>query len=225
MIGPNGAGKTTLISQLTGAADARRRPHPFRRPATSRALPAYRRAQLGLARSFQITSLLPDFTRARQRRAGGAGACRPLASVSGAMRASEPAAARAGARRARRVGLADARRRAGRAALSHGEQRQLELAMALATSRACCCSTSRWPAWARASPRAWSTLLRELKARSHDPAGRARHGRGVRARRPHLGAGLRPRHRHRHAGRDPRQRARCARPISAKQDDAAMTHG
>ena len=30
--------------------------------ATSRALPVYRRSRLGLARSFQITSLFPDFT-------------------------------------------------------------------------------------------------------------------------------------------------------------------
>src|SRR3954452_9690223 len=61
IIGPNGAGKTTLISQLTGqlAPDA----------GTVRLgdqdithVPAWRRSALGLARSFQITSLLLDFT-------------------------------------------------------------------------------------------------------------------------------------------------------------------
>src|SRR4026208_1496526 len=61
IIGPNGAGKTTLIGQLSGEIA----------PDTGRigfgghditALPTYRRSQLGLARSFQITSLFPDFT-------------------------------------------------------------------------------------------------------------------------------------------------------------------
>ena len=61
IIGPNGAGKTTLISQLIGQL----------RPSTGSIrfagedithLPAWRRSRLGLARSFQITSLLRDFT-------------------------------------------------------------------------------------------------------------------------------------------------------------------
>ena len=61
IIGPNGAGKTTLISQLTGHLA----PHAGRIFLAGRdisRLPAYRRSGLGLARSFQITSLLPDFT-------------------------------------------------------------------------------------------------------------------------------------------------------------------
>ena len=48
-------------------------------------------------------------------------------------------------------------------------------------------------------------LPRRAQGPAHHRAGRARHGRGVRARRPHLRAGLRPHHRHRHAGGDPRQ--------------------
>ena len=61
IIGPNGAGKTTLIGQLAGeiAPDAGRI-HFDGHDIT--ALPTYRRSQLGLARSFQITSLFPDFT-------------------------------------------------------------------------------------------------------------------------------------------------------------------
>src|SRR5216684_8133241 len=61
IIGPNGAGKTTLISQLTGQL----LPHSGSILLASRDItrvPAYRRSALGLARSFQITSLLPDFT-------------------------------------------------------------------------------------------------------------------------------------------------------------------
>src|SRR6201985_1667968 len=61
IIGPNGAGKTTLISQLTGQLmpDAGHI-HLSGRDITH--VPAHRRSALGLARSFQITSLLPDFT-------------------------------------------------------------------------------------------------------------------------------------------------------------------
>ena len=73
IIGPNGAGKTTLISQLTGQLPPHSGAHSFRRP---RHHPACRRtgaARLGLARSFQITSLLAGLHRGRQRRAGGAG--------------------------------------------------------------------------------------------------------------------------------------------------------
>src|SRR5215472_12434694 len=61
IIGPNGAGKTTLIGQLAGeiAADAGRIRFEGR---DVTALPTDRRSQLGLARSFQITSLFLDFT-------------------------------------------------------------------------------------------------------------------------------------------------------------------
>src|SRR5512144_360337 len=61
IIGPNGAGKTTLIGQLAGeiAPDAG---HIRFEGRDVTALPTYRRSQLGLARSFQITSLFLDFT-------------------------------------------------------------------------------------------------------------------------------------------------------------------
>ncbi|MGA8949137.1 MAG: ATP-binding cassette domain-containing protein, partial [Xanthobacteraceae bacterium] len=61
LIGPNGAGKTTLIGQLTGevAPDSGRIRFEAR---DVTALPVYRRSQLGLARSFQIASLFPEFT-------------------------------------------------------------------------------------------------------------------------------------------------------------------
>ena len=61
IIGPNGAGKTTLIGQLAGeiVPDAGRIRFDG---ADITFLPTYRRSQLGLARSFQITSLFLDFT-------------------------------------------------------------------------------------------------------------------------------------------------------------------
>src|SRR5262245_37932222 len=61
IIGPNGAGKTTLIGQLTGEL-APNAGHICFDGEDITALPVHRRSQLGLARSFQITSLFLDFT-------------------------------------------------------------------------------------------------------------------------------------------------------------------
>src|SRR5207247_7733848 len=61
IIGPNGAGKTTLIGQLAG--DLRPDAGTTRfagRDVTSLDAPA--RSRLGLARSFQITSIFPHFS-------------------------------------------------------------------------------------------------------------------------------------------------------------------
>src|SRR4051794_8205966 len=61
VIGPNGAGKTTLIGQLAGelAPDAGRIVFAG---ADITTLAVWRRSLLGVARSFQITSLFPEFT-------------------------------------------------------------------------------------------------------------------------------------------------------------------
>jgi branched-chain amino acid transport system ATP-binding protein len=130
IIGPNGAGKTTLISQLTGQLV----PHSGTVRLAGRDItrvPAYRRSALGLARSFQITSLLLDFTAADN--------------VALAAQAHDGHSFRfwANARkesRLRQVALAALERvglgpRADTlvSKLSHGEQRELELAVALAT--------------------------------------------------------------------------------------------
>ena len=129
LIGPNGAGKTTLVGQLTGnlAPDAGTI-HFAGRDVTR--LPTHARVRLGLARSFQITSVLREFTAlenvalAVQAHAGHS--FRFLADV----RRDETL--RAPARQGlEAVGLS-ARADTPAAALSHGEQRQLELAMALA---------------------------------------------------------------------------------------------
>src|SRR4051794_15928316 len=61
IIGPNGAGKTTLIGQLTGELSSQAGRIRFGgRDIT--ALPTWQRSLLGLARSFQITSLFLDLT-------------------------------------------------------------------------------------------------------------------------------------------------------------------
>jgi branched-chain amino acid transport system ATP-binding protein len=130
IIGPNGAGKTTLIGQLTGEI----RPDGGRIRFAARditALPVYRRSQIGLARSFQIASLFSEFTAldnvalAVQAHAGHSFRFWRDARRQGALR--EPARTAL-----ERVGLG-ARADMRVAALSHGERRQLEIAMALAT--------------------------------------------------------------------------------------------
>jgi branched-chain amino acid transport system ATP-binding protein len=131
IIGPNGAGKTTLISQLTGQL----LPHAGTirlAGADITRVPAYRRSALGLARSFQITSLLLDFTTlenvalAAQAHDGHSFHFWGNARKEGGLRKTALAALN-------RVGLAS-RADTIVSKLSHGEQRELELAVALATS-------------------------------------------------------------------------------------------
>jgi len=130
LIGPNGAGKSTLINLLSGslAADTGRVSFDDR-DVTS--LPMHRRVACGLARSYQVSSLFMRFS--------------PLDSVALAIQARTGSSLRfwrpVSAERAlfdeaadllARVGL-KARQDVPAAALAHGEQRQLELALALAT--------------------------------------------------------------------------------------------
>jgi len=130
VIGPNGAGKTTFISQLAGELP----------PDTGRialngqditALPVHRRALLGMARSYQITSVIPSFTAlenvAFAAQAVDGHSYRFWRPAQAAHHLNEKALAILG-----EIGIAD---RSGVLAknLAHGEHRQLEIAMALAT--------------------------------------------------------------------------------------------
>ncbi len=130
VIGPNGAGKTTLIAQIAG--DLRPDAGTIRLGGEDiTALPAHQRSLRGLARSFQITSIFPEFTTldnvalAVQAHAGTS--FRFWRAARGDRRLSEPALAMLD-----QVGLAD-RARVPAAHLAHGEKRALEIAMALAT--------------------------------------------------------------------------------------------
>jgi branched-chain amino acid transport system ATP-binding protein len=129
IIGPNGAGKTTLIHQISGMASPDAGRIIFHGEDVT-ALPMHRRARLGLVRSFQITSILPRFSALENvalavqaqrgssfRFFGNASAEQPLNDAAMALLA--------------RFGLAH-RAAVVAGALSHGEKRQLELAIALA---------------------------------------------------------------------------------------------
>jgi branched-chain amino acid transport system ATP-binding protein len=130
VIGPNGAGKTTLIAQLSGqlGSDAGRINFV---DSDITAVPIHARSAFGLARSFQITSLLPDLSvfdnvaLAVQAHAGHSFHFWRNARSEPKLR--DPARAALA-----RVGL-NARADLPASALSHGEHPQLELAMALAS--------------------------------------------------------------------------------------------
>jgi branched-chain amino acid transport system ATP-binding protein len=131
LIGPNGAGKTTLVDLVSGGL----RPDGGRIELAGRdvtALPAHRRRHLGLGRSFQITSIFPGFSALEN----VALAVQAVAGTSFRFLGDaglDPALNGPAAAALERVGLAAvAARPAG--ALSHGERRQLELAMALTGS-------------------------------------------------------------------------------------------
>jgi branched-chain amino acid transport system ATP-binding protein len=129
VIGPNGAGKTTLIHQISGflAPDAGSVMLAGRDVTR---LPPEQRARAGLARSFQITSVLPAFTvlenvaLAVQARSGSS--FRFFGAAAGETALNDRAAVILD-----QVGLG-ARRDAPAGALSHGEKRTLEFAIATA---------------------------------------------------------------------------------------------
>ncbi len=130
MIGPNGAGKTTAIGQLSGELDSDAGTIFFDGRDITR-LPMHKRAHLGLARSFQITSIFLSFT------AEDNVAMAIQAHDGHSFRFWKPARTDSKLRNPafevlERVSLAH-RADIVAANLSYGEQRQLELAMALAT--------------------------------------------------------------------------------------------
>jgi branched-chain amino acid transport system ATP-binding protein len=129
LIGPNGAGKTTLIRQLSGLVAPDSGQVHYRGRDITR-LPAHKRSLIGIARSFQITtvllsmSTLDNVALAVQARDGHSFRFWAPARADRSLR--EPAMAML-----EQVGLGD-RAHETAAALSHGERRQLEIAMALA---------------------------------------------------------------------------------------------
>ena len=129
LIGPNGAGKTTLVGEIAGEVMPDAGAIRFAGADITR-LPVHRRARLGLARAFQITSLFPAFT-ARDNLGLAVMAARGRAFRLFRAAAADREAREEADRLLAGVGLGA---QAGVAAsdLSHGEKRALELAMTLA---------------------------------------------------------------------------------------------
>lgn len=129
LIGPNGAGKSTLIKQITGEMRHDAGEIRFEGQQIDR-LDAAARARLGLARSFQVSSVIPDFTVLQNVALavqGASGASfRFLRPVLRDAALIEPARFHI-----HQAGL-DGREAMRADELSHGERRKLEIAMALA---------------------------------------------------------------------------------------------
>ena len=129
VIGPNGAGKSTLFNLINGVLPASEGEVRFDGQRLN-GLSAFEICQLGMSRTFQITSLFPEMTARENARLAAqarlAGRWRPFGGA-----AVFAAAERRGDEALERLGLTHV---AGEVAgyLSHGDQRLLEVAMALA---------------------------------------------------------------------------------------------
>jgi branched-chain amino acid transport system ATP-binding protein len=131
IIGPNGAGKTTLFNAVAGAVPPTSGKILFDGHDVTQ-LPPHRRAQLGISRTFQITNLFPTLTVRDNMILALRGLSRRKFSLFGKPDTDEA--------EARRITAALTAARIGRCAdvivkeMSYGEQRQLEIAIALVTS-------------------------------------------------------------------------------------------
>ncbi len=128
VIGPNGAGKTTLIAQTCGALAPDAGTIRLRGQDVT-ALPTRARARMGLARTFQISALAMEDTVLQNALLGALGAggnpwrlFRPVLSDRALRESAEAALDRVGLLEKAAMRTAD---------LSHGERRQLEVAVAL----------------------------------------------------------------------------------------------
>ncbi len=131
IIGPNGAGKTTLFRLISGEF-----------PATSgaialfgqdiTAMPCHRRTALGLGRTFQITNLFPTMTVVDNLVTAAMGLSRTKFSMFRPLATYDHLYALADSLLVK-VGMLDKRDTVLKF-LSHGEQRQIEIAMALISS-------------------------------------------------------------------------------------------
>src|SRR5205807_1970537 len=162
VIGPNGAGKTTLINQISGLVAPDSGSILFGgRDITG--LPVHARAAAGLARSFQVSSILPGFSAlenvalAVQSRTGSS--FRVLGRAAAEAALNDPAMAALAD-----VGLGE-RAHVPAGELAHGEKRALELAIALARRPKVLLLDERMAGTGRQETARLVELLRRLKGR------------------------------------------------------------
>ncbi|MEO6985549.1 MAG: ABC transporter ATP-binding protein [Paralcaligenes sp.] len=160
IIGPNGAGKSTLIAQLAGEIKPDSGQIYFQNQDITR-LRAEQRALLGLARSYQITSVFSEFTALQnvmltiQAHLGHSFRFwTPALSQPALVAPAQEALERVGLNQHLHVRAAD---------LAHGEQRQLELAMVLAGQPKLLLLDEPMAGMSQAESAKMTTLLLDLK--------------------------------------------------------------
>jgi branched-chain amino acid transport system ATP-binding protein len=162
LIGPNGAGKSTLINQISGELPPDRGDVVLRGESL-RGCPTHERVRRGVARSFQVSSVLGEFTVLENARLAALG--RRLPTLAWWQPASADQKATDEALEAlRKVGL-EQRADVMVSALSYGERRHLELAMALALRPAALLLDEPM---AGVGPREGSSLTRLLESLRHE---------------------------------------------------------
>ena len=165
IIGPNGAGKTTLIHQLSGSLPADARARSLFNGRTSPGLPWSRRVQLGLARTFQITSILDGFSpswrtppwRCRRARAPAFGSSGPPARDRILPERGKAMSALA------TVGLDDRAETPGQQPVPWREAPARTRDRPGDRARSSCSWTSRWPARAMTNRQMLTELIGQLK--------------------------------------------------------------
>ncbi len=144
LIGPNGAGKTTLIGQISGSLVTDRGDIYFMDRKITK-MKTHERVAAGLARSYQITSIfrrhsvLDNLALAVQARSGSSFSFWRPREMEALL--FDDALSVLG-----EIGLEEKQLTANNARSRSGSPSR--------RSQSCCCSTSRWPAWGRRSPRA-----------------------------------------------------------------------
>ena len=194
IIGPNGAGKTTLLAALAGALRADSGNIFFAGNNITR-LSIHQRARLGLVRSYQITSVIAPMTLlenvmlAAQATDGHSYHFWSPVSEDKKLRDNDM-------QHLAEVGL-EARANIIAGTAAHGEQRRLELAMALALQPRLLLLDEPMAGMSKEESVNMIALLDELKSRTTIAINRTRYGRGFHARRHHFGISRRTHHRHR----------------------------
>ncbi len=204
VIGPNGAGKSTFFNLITSVLKPSAGQVIFAGENIT-GMPVHRVAQLGIARTFQLCHIFPALTvrenvriaaqardHSRWRFLGG-----------GSVLSSSAAVADEAIERMRLTRFAEMTA----AMLSHGDQRLLEVAMAIAQKPRLLMLDEPTQGLSIEETGRAVQILKDMLAEgdSERAPGRARHGGGVRARRQHHGPVSRPRDRRRTARRRARQ--------------------
>lgn len=163
LIGPNGAGKSTLMAQISGRIMPDSGRITFQGRDITR-LNEVKRARLGLGRSFQISSLIPEYSARRNvmlalqaRQSHSFRFLKPVLRDAALNTGADEILARVGLKGRASVPSAE---------LSHGERRLLEIAVALALEPACFLLDEPMAGMGAEGAGQLVAFLRELKTRA-----------------------------------------------------------